>query len=196
MLDGISPNGEHYYPAFPYTSFTHMRPEDVRDLMAYLRTLPPVARRPPPHELSFPFNVRLFLAFWKMMFFAPGTLEDDAARDADWNRGRYLVEGATHCAECHSSRNLLGAIRAEARFAGGPDPEGVGFVPNITPGRIGDWSEDELVELLTSGRTARGTHVGSTMASVVSNTAKLPPEDRRAIAVYLKSLPARPTPAP
>lgn len=196
LLSGVSPDGTHYYPGFPYTSYAHMRPEDVRDLMSYLRTLPAVAAHPPPHELSFPFTIRRLVGFWKLMFFDRGSIVDDPRWGAEWNRGRYLVEAVAHCAECHSSRNALGAIREATRFAGGPDPEGLGFVPNITPVGIGRWSDQQLMALLATGRMPDGRMVGSTMNDVVHNTAELPESDRRAMIVYLRSLPPRPTPTP
>lgn len=196
LLSGVSPDGRHYYPAFPYTSYAHMRPQDVRDLMAYLRTLPPVAGAPHAHEVGFPFTVRRAIGLWKLLYLDRRPIEPDPGRSDAWNRGRYLVEAVAHCAECHSSRNVAGAIREETRFAGGPDPEGAGFAPNITPAAIGDWSEADLVELLTSGRTPAGAYVGSTMADVVHNASQLPVEDRAAIASYIRSLPARPTPKP
>jgi mono/diheme cytochrome c family protein len=164
--------------------------------MAYLRTLPKVSGRAPPHEVNFPFRIRRLVGVWKFLFLDRGTLTQEAAGDRDWQRGRYLVEAVGHCAECHSTRNLMGAIKPEARLAGGPDPEGTGFVPNITPARLGNWSGNDIVELLTSGVTPEHNRVGSTMRDVVTNTAMLPDRDRQAIAIYLKSLPARPTPKP
>jgi mono/diheme cytochrome c family protein len=196
LLSGVSPSGEHYYPAFPYTSFAHMRIEDVRDLMAYLRTLPEVSGRPPPHEIPFPFTIRRAIGLWKLLYFDRRTIVDEPAHDREWNRGRYLVESLAHCAECHSSRNMLSAIRPTTRFAGGPDPEGAGFVPNITPDAIGKWSASDIVATLTTGHTPDLRFVGSSMAAVVSSTASLPESDRKAIAAYIKSLPPRPTPPP
>jgi mono/diheme cytochrome c family protein len=195
LLSGVAPDRQHYYPALPYPSYVHMNVDDVRDLMAYLRTLQPVPGRAPPHELSFPFTIRRLVGFWKFLFL--DHRNPIAQPDGDMlARGRYLVEGLGHCAECHSSRNVAGAIRPSTRLAGGPDPEGTGFVPNVTPARLDDWSENDIVELLTSGRTPLGNRVGSTMAGVVTNTAMLPERDRRAIALYLKSVPPRPTPSP
>lgn len=196
LLSGVSPARKHYYPALPYPSYVRMKIDDLRDLMAYLRTLPPVAGRAPPHELPSVFRIRRLIGVWKFLFFDRAPFAPDASRDEIWQRGRYLVEGLAHCAECHSSRNLLGGIKSGTRLAGGPDPEGTGFIPNITPAQIGNWSEDDIVELLTSGHTRVGNRVGSTMSDVVTNTAILPPIDRQAIAVYLKSLPPRPTPHP
>jgi mono/diheme cytochrome c family protein len=196
LLSGVSPDRAHYYPVLPYPSYVHMDVADVRDLMAYLRTLPKVSGRVPPHELSFPFRIRRLVGVWKFLFLDRGSLTQETAGDRDWQRGRYLVEAVGHCAECHSTRNLMGAIKPEARLAGGPDPEGTGFVPNITPARLGNWSGNDIVELLTSGVTPEHNRVGSTMRDVVTNTAMLPDRDRQAIAIYLKSLPARPTPKP
>lgn len=196
MLAGVSPQGEHYYPAFPYTSYHLAKFEDVRDLMAYLRTLAPVAGRARAHDLPFPFNIRRTLGLWKLMFFSPVSFAPDATKSASWNRGRYLVEGLGHCVECHSARNPLGGIPADARFAGGPDPHGKGWNPNLTPHESGlaKWSAKDIVELLTNGFTPDYDSVGSTMASVVKNMAQLPDSDRAAIAEYLKSLPPRPSP--
>jgi mono/diheme cytochrome c family protein len=196
MLAGVSPGKAHYYPAFPYVSYAHMTHDDVRDLMAYLRTLPRVSGRAPPHEPTILFRVRRFIGFWKVLFFNRGPLVPDTSRDAQWNRGRYLTEAVAHCAECHSSRNLLGAIQPETRFAGGTDPEGSGYIPNITPARIGNWSEQDIEQMLRTGTTPNHGRVGSSMTGVVTNTAMLPPHDRSAIAAYIKSLPPRPTPQP
>jgi mono/diheme cytochrome c family protein len=196
LISGVSPQGKHYYPALPYPSFAHMRVEDVRDLMAFLRTLPPVSGRAPPHEIPFPLSIRRFVGIWKLLFMHHGPIAMETSRSTAWNRGHYLVEALGHCAECHSTRNVLGGIKRATRFAGGRDPEGTGFSPNITPAHLGEWSEKDIVELLTSGRTPAFRRAGSSMADVVANTAMLPASDREAIAVYLKSLPPRPTPSP
>lgn len=196
LIGGVSPQQMHYYPVFPYPSFTGMRPEDVRDLMAYLRTLPKVAGRSPPHELFILFRIRRFVGFWKLLFFHEGQIVAPPSTDPVTNRGRYLVETIGHCAECHSSRNIFGAIKPQTRFAGGIDPEGIGFIPNITPARIGHWSEADIVRVLTTGETPDHGRVGSSMAEVVTNTGILAESDRTAIARYLKSLPPRPTPHP
>jgi mono/diheme cytochrome c family protein len=196
LLNGVSPSGSHYYPLFPYGSFAHMRAQDVRDLMAYLRTLPAVEGRPPPHDLMPLFKIRRFVGFWKLLYLKSGPIAPDPARDEKWNRGRYLVEAVAHCAECHSSRNMFGGIIPKTRYAGGINPEGVGYYPNITPKHIGYWSEQDIARMLRDGHTPDHGRVGSAMSEVVTNTATLPPSDREAIAAYIKSLPARPTPKP
>lgn len=196
MIGGVSREGRHYYPAFPYTSYTGMRVEDIADLMAYLRTLPPVSGRPPPHRPTLLFKVRRSIGLWKLLFFRERQFEARLSGDPVYDRGAYLVETVTHCAECHSPRNVLGGIKSESRFAGGEDPSGIGFIPNITPARLGHWSEADIAEVLKSGGTPEHGRVGSSMADVVTNTAMLPQSDRDAIAKYIKSLPARETPHP
>jgi mono/diheme cytochrome c family protein len=196
LLSGVSPFGQHYYPALPYVVYTHMSVEDVRDLMAYLRTLPPVKDEPPPHELSFPMTIRRLVGFWKLIYLDRSPVAYDPDRDPKWNRGHYLVEALGHCVECHSSRNIAGGIKSGTRYAGGVDQEYVGFVPNITPVGIGPWSREDLQRALTGGITPRGRVLGSTMAEVVTSIAELPESDQRAIAAYVKSLPPRPTPSP
>jgi mono/diheme cytochrome c family protein len=190
MLRGVSPEGAHYYPAFPYTTYAHAKLEDVRDLMVYLRTLPVVDGKAPAHELSFPFSFRRGLGLWKLLFLDPAPIRDEPGKSAEWNRGHYLVDALGHCAECHSPRNLAGGIVAAQRYAGGPDPEGRGWVPNITAKGIGAWSKGDIAELLATGFTPDYDSVGSSMADVVKNTAALPKADRDAMAEYLKSLPA------
>jgi mono/diheme cytochrome c family protein len=193
MRGGVSPAGRHYYPAFPYTSYQRMTPADIRDLFGFLQRLPAVEGRVRDHELPFPFNIRQGLGLWKLAFLDGRMFEPDPTRSAVWNRGAYLVEGPGHCAECHSPRNVFGAIEVGRRFAGGPNPEGKGWVPNITPDETGleGWTKADLVELLTSGLTPSGDSVGSNMASVVRNIAEIPEPDRAAIAEYILSLPPR-----
>jgi mono/diheme cytochrome c family protein len=195
LISGVSPDGRHYYPALPYPSYVHMTRADVTDLMAYLRTLAPVSGRAPAHELAPIFRVRRFVGVWKLFFMDRRGSDNDVSM-ASAARGRYLVETVAHCAECHSTRNLFGAIKPSTRLAGGMNPEAVGFAPNLTPAHIGNWTRDDLIELLTSGRTPQGRRVGAAMDGVVVNTAMLPPADRAAIADYIKSLPPRPTPRP
>jgi mono/diheme cytochrome c family protein len=198
MLRGVGRNGEHLYPAFPYTSYQRMKLDDVRDLFAFLRALPAETTPSESHELAFPFNVRRGLGLWKLLYMDGRAFVPDPANSATLNRGAYLVEGPGHCGECHSPRDVFGGIAKERRFAGGPDPEGKGWVPNITPhgDGIAAWSEKDIVYLLETGLKPDSDAVGSTMADVVLNTAKLSAEDRAAIAVYLKVLPLRAGKAP
>lgn len=195
MREGVSPAGEPFYPAFPYTSYSRMSDEDLRALKAWLDTVPPVERPSPPHELGFPFNQRWLIGLWQWAFFTPERFVPDPARDEAWNRGAYLVLGPGHCVECHTPRNALGVLDMHAAFAGGDLGGPKGKVPNITgnPDKgIGSWSEGDIVTALTLGMLPDGDFVGGEMAKIVRNgTGKLPAEDVQAIATYLKSLPPR-----
>jgi mono/diheme cytochrome c family protein len=196
MIKGTSPNGEHLYPAFPYASYQRMRLDDVRDLFAYLKTLPPVMAQSKPHDLPFPFNIRRTLGVWKFLFLDGEPFKPDASKDAVWNRGAYLVNGPGHCAECHSPRNALGGIVKSQRFAGGPEPGGEGFVPNITQKGLSSWTLTQIATMLASGEMPSGDDVGGDMGKVVANMRQLVAQDRMAIATYIKSLPPVEGPKP
>ncbi len=189
LVKGTSPSGTHYYPAFPYTSYQHAKLEDIRDLFAYLKTLVPVSGKVRDHEVPFPFDIRRNLGIWKLLFLDGKPFMPDAAHSAQWNRGAYLVNGLGHCAECHSPRNFLGGIIAAQRFAGGPNLEGEGWVPNITQKGLGDWSLKDFTYFLQTGQTPDDDNVSGAMARVIKNTSQLSVQDRAAIAEYLKSLP-------
>ena len=189
VTKGISPGGAHYFPAFPYTSYQHAKLEDVRDLFAYLKTLSPVSGKVRDHDVPFPFNIRRNVGIWKWLFMDGKPFTPDPARSASWNRGAYLVNSLGHCAECHSPRNFLGGIITAQRFAGGPNPEGEGWVPNITQKGLGEWSPKEFAYFLKTGQTPDDDSAGGSMARVIKNTSQLSDEDRAAIAEYLKSLP-------
>jgi mono/diheme cytochrome c family protein len=189
VTKGTSPAGTHYFPAFPYGSYQHARIEDVRDLFAYLKTLPPVSGRVRDHDIRFPFNIRRLVGGWKFLFLDGKPFTPDPAKSPQWNRGAYLVNGLAHCAECHSPRNFLGGIVRSQRFAGGPNPEGEGWVPNITQKGIGDWSEKDISYFLSTGELPDGDSVGGSMTRVIKNTSQLSDDDRAAMAVYIKSLP-------
>jgi mono/diheme cytochrome c family protein len=195
---GVSDDGEHLYPALPYPSYQRMRLDDVRDLFAYLKTLPAVTTPSAGHDLGFPFNIRRGLGLWKLLYVDGKAFVPDSSKDQVWNRGAYLVEGPGHCAECHSPRNPIGGIDSNRRFAGGLDAEGKGWVPNITPHADGipNYAVKDIAYLLETGFTPDLDSVGGSMTEVVKNTSKLSAEDRNAIAVYIKSLPARAGKAP
>jgi mono/diheme cytochrome c family protein len=189
LLKGTSPEGTHYFPALPYTSYQHAKLDDIRDLFAYLKTLAPVAGRVRDHDVPFPFNIRRDVGVWKWLFMDGKPFMADPAHSAQWNRGAYLVNGPGHCAECHSPRNFLGGIVSAQRFAGGPNPEGEGWVPNITQKGLADWSAKDIAYFLETGQMPDGDSAGSSMVRVIKNTSQLSPEDRAAIADYIKSLP-------
>ena len=191
MKRGIRPDGVHYYPAFPYPSYSRMTDQDVADLWAYMATLPKVAEAAPDHQVPFPFNIRRTLGFWKLLYLKPEMVVDVPADDPVLLRGRYLVEALGHCAACHTPRNILGGPDLGSWMAGGAAPEGQGRIPNITPhpDGIGDWSLTDIVYSLETGFTPEFDSFGSTMADVQLNMAQLPEADRQAIAAYLKHIP-------
>jgi mono/diheme cytochrome c family protein len=194
MREGVAPDGSHYYPAFPFTSYQRMTDRDISDLYGFLRTLSPVETGSRPHDVAFPFNIRRLLGGWKLLFVDGKPFAANPAKDAEWNRGAYLVEGPGHCAECHSPRNVLGGIVAANRFSGGPDPDGSkskSSVPNITPHKdgIAGWSRGDMVEFLKTGETPGFYSAGGSMKAVILNTSKLPDADRAAMARYLTELP-------
>lgn len=193
MMRGVSPGGSHYYPAFPYTSYTRMIVEDVIDLKAHIDSLEPVNNVVAVHELKFPWNIRRGIGLWKRRYLEqdlqPGTVSDDPS----FARGRYLVEGVGHCAECHTPRDSFGGLITSQWLAGGPNPDGEGRVPNITPHPDGlkSWTRRDIAYFLESGFLPDFDMVGGSMVEVQENIAQLPDSDRAAIAVYLKSIPAR-----
>lgn len=193
MQRGVAPDGRHYYPSFPYTSYARMSISDVLDLKAYLDTLPAVAGSASDHKLGFPWSIRRGLGAWKRLYLDDQpVVASEAATDSLVARGRDLVEGAGHCGECHTPRNIIGGLRAGRWLAGAPNPDGKGRVPNITPSGDGlaDWSASDIEYYLESGFTPDFDTAGGTMVAVQENMAKLSDEDRRAIAAYLKSVPA------
>jgi mono/diheme cytochrome c family protein len=196
VMNGVSPSGQHYFPAFPYTSYRHARREDVVDLFAYLKTLPPVAGKVRDHDVRFPFDIRRNIGIWKFLFMDDKPFVADGAKPPQWNRGAYLVNGFGHCAECHSPRNALGGIITAERFAGGPNPEGEGWVPNITQKHLGDWSAKDLAYFLKTGELPDGDSAGGAMTRVIKNTSELSDDDLAAMADYLKSLPPVDGPTP
>ena len=190
MRRGVAPDGRHYYPAFPYTSYARMRPGDVADLFAFLNTLPAVAGKPAEGAIAFPFNIRRGIGLWKRLYLDPAPVVAlPAGAPAQLQLGQYLVEGPGHCSECHTPRDQFGGPDKTKWLAGAPDPEGKGRVPNITPGRLG-WSAAEIADYLKTGFTPDYDSVGGTMVEVQANMAHLSDADRAAIAAYLKAVPA------
>ena len=190
MREGISPDGRHYYPAFPYTSYQRMSDKDLTDLKAFIDTLPPVKSKVPEHKLALPFRFRPGLGLWKWMYLDGKRFKPDPNKSEKLNRGAYLVEGPGHCGECHSPRDLFGGIIEDKKFSGGPNPEGEGIIPNITPHKTGiaDWTEKHIIDALETGLTPEFDTFGGSMVKVQENLAKLSAEDRAAIAAYIKSL--------
>ena len=188
MMRGVSPDGSHYYPAFPFTSYARMNIGDVADLWAYLKTLEPVDVVNIDHELPLPFKLRRGLGLWKQLFLSDKPIVAVDENNAQLVRGRYLVEGPAHCGECHTPRWLAGGIKKSKWLGGGPNPEGKGTIPNITPHKtaLGPWTAADIAFSLESGFTPTYDSFGASMVSVQENMAHLPASDREAIAAYLK----------
>jgi len=191
LRDGVEPDGDNLFPVFPYPSFTKITDDDVRAIRAYLFSLPPVRQADREHDVPFPLSWRFLQTGWKLLFFTPGPFTPLPGKSAAYNRGAYLVNALAHCGECHTPRNWFGAVDEDRFLAGskhGPDGKPV---PNITSdpkSGIGKWSEDDIVGVLTDGHTPDFDFVAGAMADVVKTTSKLSDEDRRAIAIYLKSV--------
>ncbi|WP_099865148.1 cytochrome c [Pararhizobium haloflavum] len=192
MLSGVAPDGTHYYPAFPYSSYALMDIEDVNDLWGYLRTLPASDNMVAAHDVPFPFNVNRAIGLWKYLYMPEPNRVTLESADPMLARGQYLVEAVGHCGECHTPRDVLGGLETDRWLAGAPNPSGEGRIPNITPGGdIGEWSVEDLAYYFESGFTPDFDSVGGSMADVQRGLAQLPEEDRAAIAAYLKAIPAR-----
>jgi mono/diheme cytochrome c family protein len=189
MRRGIAPDGRHYYPAFPYASYARMRAGDVADLFAYLKSLPAVSGAAPANQIGFPFNIRRGIGLWKRLYLDPAPVVAlPANAPADVRAGQYLVEGPGHCGECHTPRDQFGGSDRARWLAGGPDAEGKGKVPGITPAAL-TWSAGEIADYLKTGFTPDYDSVGGSMVEVQANLAQLPDADRAAIAAYLKAMP-------
>jgi mono/diheme cytochrome c family protein len=195
MRSGVNREGQHLYPTFPYDHFTNVSDEDDRALYAFLMTRQPVRAPARENQLSFPFNQRIAIAGWKLLFLRHDTYQPDNNQSAEWNRGAYLVEGLAHCGACHTPRNALGAERASAQFAGGDVDNWHAYALNDQSRSPVPWTADALFAYLRAGfhpdhGTARGP-----MAEVVSNLSSVPASDIRAIAVYMAGVSGAPAPA-
>jgi mono/diheme cytochrome c family protein len=192
MRHGRRPDGANYFPAFPYPSFTGIRDNDLRDLWAYLRTLPASAQASREHELWFFFGWRFLVTVWKWFFFTPGPFSEAKGVSDIVNRGAYLVQALGHCGECHTPRNFLGGPKTGRFLAGGKGPEGTD-VPNLTPTGLKKWSDQELRDFLVLGTTPDGDFPEETMAEVINKTtSQLTPQDLAAMIAYLRALPPLP----
>jgi mono/diheme cytochrome c family protein len=194
MREGVSPAGRHYYPAFPYLSYNRVDLQDLLDLKAYLDTFPPAPDRVADHDVPFPWSIRRGIGLWKLRYRDTRPVLAIDSGDIELRRGRYLVEALGHCAECHTPRDRFGGLDRSRWLAGGPSPDGEGTVPNITPHEqgIGEWSQRDIAYYLESGFTPDFDTAGGSMVEVQENMARLGADDLAAIALYLKSIPARP----
>jgi mono/diheme cytochrome c family protein len=199
MREGIAANGEHLYPAFPYTAFAKVSDEDLGEIFGYIKSIAPSSARAPANEMSFPFNQRSLMGLWNTLFFEPSTFKPDAKQSAEWNRGAYLVEGLGHCGACHTPRNFLGAEQADNAMSGGV------FMDKVPGGQIRQWSGvnltsadsglkswtvEDIATYLKTGHSNRSASYGPMNEVIGNSTRQLTHEDTTAMAVYLKSLPA------
>ena len=191
MHDGKGAHGENLYPAFPYPWFRRASRADDDAIFAYLMTVPAVSYTPPQNNLPFPFNIRGSVGAWNLLFLDGHDFQSDPGRSAEWNRGAYLVKGLGHCGACHTPKNSFGADKSKQEFHGGKLDNWV--APDLTGNSrmgLGDWSVEDIVEFLATGRNPRAA-AGGAMAEVITySTSLLNDADRHAIAVYLKSQPA------
>ena len=187
LIAGVSPDGRHLYPSLPYATYVRMTPQDVADLKSYMDTLPPSDSASVPHDLGFPFTIRRGLGLWKLKNVSNAWVLTNAATPLI-QRGRYLVEALGHCAECHTPRDVTGGLDKSQWMQGAPNPSGDGKIPGIHPSQL-DWSEGDIAYYLETGFTPDFDSAGGQMTDVIRGLAKLPAEDRTAIAAYLKALP-------
>lgn len=187
LVKGVSPEGQHYYPSLPYTTYGRMELQDVADLKAFMDTLPPSDVASQPHELGFPFTVRRGLGLWKQLYLTEDWIVPVEGEQPE--RGRYLVEALGHCGECHTPRDAIGGADTARWLQGAPNPSGEGSIPGIAPDKL-DWSAEDIAYYLETGFTPDFDSAGGEMADVVANMAHLTPEDRTAIAAYVKAVPA------
>lgn len=184
---GERPDGSHYFPAFPYPSFTGMADTDIQDLWAYMRSLSPTRQANTPHDLRFPFGWRFLVVIWKWLFFTPGPGGAAPSMANLVDRGAYLVRVLGHCGECHTPRNFLGGPKNDSLLSGSTIPEGK--VPNLTPTRLQKWSDENLKDYFTDGTSPNGDIAVEPMSEVITNTtSKLTDADRAAMIAYLRSL--------
>ena len=197
MHEGVRPDGRRLYPAFPYPYYTNVTRDDSDAIYAYLRSVPPERNAVDRNTLPFPFDIRALMVGWNFLFFEPGGFREDANRSPEWNRGAYLVTGLAHCGACHTPKNVAGADRTEGRYMAG-EPLQAWYVPRLDDDRrtgLGDWSVEEIVEYLRTGRNARSAASGPMAEVVQYSTALMTEADLRAMAVYLKALPRQASPA-
>ncbi|HEX6259469.1 MAG TPA: cytochrome c [Woeseiaceae bacterium] len=190
--DGVNPAGEHYFPAFPFTSYTGVTRNDLLAMKAYLFSLQPVEQTSREHDLPFLMSSRRAAGAWKARYFTAGRFEPNPGKSDEWNRGAYLVRHLGHCGECHTPRTRLGALRDTHELRGNSDGPGGEKIPNITAdpeAGIGRWSLADIEYFLDLGMLPDGDFTGGSMGDVIEdNTSHLTRADRLAIATYLKSL--------
>ena len=199
LHSGVDRHGQFLYPAFPYTSYTKVSRDDALAIFAYLQSLPPLKQAAKQPGLGFPYNVRNTLKAWRALYFREGEYVADGTKSPEWNRGAYLVQGLGHCNECHTTRDALGGIEQSRHLTGGQIPQLDWYAPDLSTqpgGGLDGWSAQDIVDLLKTGQSGKGSAFGP-MADVVRlSTQHMTDVDLQAVAVYLQSLPPRAQPAP
>lgn len=197
LQQGLSPKGEHYYPAFPYTSYSKMSMDDMLAIKAYLNSLTPIKKHNKPHIIAWPGSDRGMLGFWKSLNFEPGSYRTHPGKSSLWNRGAYLVDAVTHCGECHTPRYSSGGAMKNRYLSGAPKGSNAFPTPNITRHNkdgIGHWSKPQVMAFLVSGMTPDARKVRGDMHKVIEeSTSKLNNHDLNAMAEYLITIPPIPT---
>ncbi len=191
MHTGRSPDGGLIYPAMPFPAYTKVTRADSDAMFAYLRSVPPIRVADRPHDLRFPYNNRSLILGWRTLFFSEGEYKPDASKSAAWNRGGYLVQGLGHCSMCHSPINALGGSSDSKAFEGGLIPMQNWYAPSLTSDKeagLGDWSIEDISDLLRTGVSKRGAVYGPMAEVVYDSLQYLTDDDVRGMAVYLKSL--------
>jgi mono/diheme cytochrome c family protein len=193
LREGIDRDGRHLYPAFPYEYYTRLSDEDIHALYAYIATREPVRAQNRPHDLRAPFNMRALLGTWKALYFERGAFRPDPGRDAQWNRGAYLVNGLGHCGACHTPRGFLGAEKKDERFSGGVAEGWHGPALDARSPAPMPWTAEQLFKYLRTGLDDAHAIAAGPMEPVVRNLARAPEEDVRAMAAYLEALAGPPS---
>lgn len=190
MRHGVSADGSHLYPAFPYPSFTRVTDQDLAAIWSYLKTIDPVHKRIREPDIYWPLNWRTLMIGWKTLFFEPGVHQPDPEKSEQWNRGAYLVEGLGHCGSCHTPKNLFGAADSDEAYQGFELQQW--FAPKLTSDPkdgLGDWSNQDIVDYLKTGTNGDQVAAGLMREVVEKSTQHMTEEDLHAIATYLKDLP-------
>ncbi|PIF76103.1 nicotinate dehydrogenase subunit B [Variovorax sp. 54] len=197
MREGVSRDGHHLYPAFPYTAFAKTSDDDLQALYAHFMAMPAVRAETPKSELKFPFNLRPLMAGWNALFHDPAPLQPVPTQSAEWNRGAYLVNGLGHCGACHTPRNALGAEQGGSAFLSGAMVDGweAPALTQLSKAAV-PWDTDALYRYLRNGHSPRHGIAGGPMAEVVRELAQVPDADVRAMAVYLGSFNPEPVAQP
>jgi mono/diheme cytochrome c family protein len=195
MREGVSRDGRHLYPAFPYDHMTRMRQADIDAVYAFIMTRQPVAAVEPGNDLSFPFNLRPLVAFWKLLFLDRDVAPTSAQQSGEWNTGAYLVEGLGHCGACHTPRNALGAEKRERAYAGGETEGWIAPALNAESPSAVPWDAERLYRYLRFGFSERHGLAAGPMGPVVRNLAAVPDSEVRAISVYVAAMAGQPNAA-